>query len=605
MGINADKAKKAAEQEAQAEAHSSPKKTIKVLRKDSENVPQQQSEARNSRKSGGSKKHSKNNSRPISKKNSINIDNLEEPMSPRKLNRPGSIDTKNSKAKSTVFDTEPTSAKHKSLQKQLDQGLDEEMMEVPRKTSHKFKQVYDGLTDGGNKDYPSLDYNVSEQARNQANQTINLVISGHVDSGKSTLLGCVMSQLKEINAHQLKKLEKEAKGQNASKTGNSFAWVADSLEYERTHGITVDVNEKRISYNNKNVVFLDTPGHKDFVPKMISGAGQAEFAILVIDGNRNNFEAGMDARGQTREHVHLLNSLGVRKLIIAINKMDQVGWDKQNYDAIVAKLNLFLDSSVLKNLEHWQFIPISALSGHNIVSSPHKTAPASNWYVGPTLVQLFDNLESRCLDNLRKPFRLLIKECYMSTGHTKKGFLMQGRIEGGAVKKGDKLQIKPANVNITVKDLYIDDRKTDKALVGELIEVIATIANDDIDQIRPGMVLSSVQFSCPVAKKFVCEIITYDITIPILSGSRAIFYVGSNKQEGAITRLVEQIDPKTGEFIKKRPRVLNSNMAAIVEVNLENPICLETYSNFQSLGRMQIRDKGETLAVGTIREISY
>lgn len=173
-------------------------------------------------------------------------------------------------------------------------------------------------------------------------------------------------------------------------------------------------------------MFLDTPGHKDFVPKMISGAAQAEFAILLIDGIPTAFESGIGESGQTREHVQLLNALGVRKVIIAVNKMDVSGWDRENYEYIVAKTSAWMDSQNFKNIESRQFIPIAALAGHNITSSPHKDAPGSNWWQGPCLVQVFDNLESKCLEDLRKPFRLLIGNCYSSTGHTKKGFLIAG-----------------------------------------------------------------------------------------------------------------------------------------------------------------------------------
>ena len=159
---------------------------------------------------------------------------------------------------------------------------------------------------------------------------------------------------------------------------------------------------------------------------MISGAAQAEFAILLIDGIPTAFESGMCESGQTREHVQLLNALGVRKVIIAVNKMDVSGWDRENYEYIVKKTSDWMDSQNFKNIESRQFIPIAALAGQNITKSPHKDAPGSNWWQGPCLVQVFDNLESKCLEDLRKPFRLLIGNCYSSTGHTKKGFLIGG-----------------------------------------------------------------------------------------------------------------------------------------------------------------------------------
>ena len=159
----------------------------------------------------------------------------------------------------------------------------------------------------------------------------------------------------------------------------------------------MDVNEKRIRYNGKQVVFLDTPGHKDYVPKMMSGASVAEFAILMLDGIKNNFLAGFDVRGQTKEHTQLLNSLGVRKLLCCVNKMDDIDWNEDDYRFVEQTMTRFIESQNLKNIESFQFIPIAALPGHNLTVSPHKSAPKSKWWKGDTLVQMFDNLESKSL----------------------------------------------------------------------------------------------------------------------------------------------------------------------------------------------------------------
>ena len=289
------------------------------------------------------------------------------------------------------------SAKGNSLTRKIsrDEG---QMIEQPRKTSEKFKAVYDAVTEGGNKPYPAIDYKVTEKQQKEATQTINVVLSGHVDSGKSTLLGSIMSNVKEVSDKDLRKIEKDARaGGKLSKTVNKFAMIADSLGYEREKGITVDVNEKRITYKNKQVVFQDTPGHKDFVPKMISGASQAEFAILMLDGIKTNFLAGIDNRGQTKEHTQLLNSLGVRKLLCCVNKMDENNWNEEDYHFVVERFTNFINSQNFKNIESFQFIPIAALHGHNITKSPHTAAPNSFWWKGYSLVQMFDDLESKSL----------------------------------------------------------------------------------------------------------------------------------------------------------------------------------------------------------------
>jgi len=186
---------------------------------------------------------------------------------------------------------------------------------------------------------------------------------------------------------------------------------------------------------------------------MISGASQAEFAILMLDGIKTNFLAGIDNRGQTKEHTQLLNSLGVRKLLCCVNKMDENNWNEEDYHFVVERFTNFINSQNFKNIESFQFIPIAALHGHNITKSPHTAAPNSFWWKGYSLVQMFDDLESKSLENISKPFRLNISTYYYSTGYNKKGYLIGGRIEGGVIKIKDKLVVKPSGAVVTVKEI--------------------------------------------------------------------------------------------------------------------------------------------------------
>lgn len=236
--------------------------------------------------------------------------------------------------------------------------------------------------------------------------------------------------------------------------------------------------------------------------------------------------------------------------------MDEVDWDQGSYDYIVNRMQNFLDDQCLENIEVYHFLPISGLQGQNILKSPKDEEPRSAWYTGPALFGLLDQLESKTQEFANKPFRLLISHCFTSTEHGKKGFLIAGRIEGGVAKKGDKLVIKPPNVNISIKDIYIDDCKKDAAIAGELVEFIINFekTEKEMDNIKPGQVLSSHSFQVPLGKKFVCNIITYALNIPILTGTRCSFFVGSSISEGLISKLLEIRDPKTGEVIKKNPR---------------------------------------------------
>lgn len=270
---------------------------------------------------------------------------------------------------------------------------------------------------------------------------LNLVVVGHVDSGKSTLMGHLLYELGSVSKKAMHKYETESR--KIGKQSFAYAWVLDETEEERDRGITMDVGQSRFETPGRAVTLLDAPGHRDFIPNMISGAYQADVAILVVNATTGEFEAGFDAGGQTREHALLVRSLGVSQLAVAVNKLDTVKWSEERFQEVRAKLKAFLKTVGFRDADV-AYVPCSGFTGDNLV----KASAHLPWHQGPTLVQAIDAFKppQRLVE---KPFRLSVSDVYKA--QSANGFVVAGRIESGFVQKDDKALISPANELVSVK----------------------------------------------------------------------------------------------------------------------------------------------------------
>lgn len=271
---------------------------------------------------------------------------------------------------------------------------------------------------------------------------LNLVIVGHVDAGKSTIMGHLLSLMGNVSKKNMHKFETESK--KVGKSSFMFAWVLDETEEERNRGITIDIGQYRFETDKHIVNILDAPGHRDFIPNMITGATKADVAILVIDASNGEFESGFDAGGQTQEHILILRSFGITQIAIAINKMDNVNFNCQRYEEICEKMRKFLKQVGFKE-NSIEYIPCSGMSGDNLVklSSNEKF----NWYNGQTLIEIIDKFSpnSRPID---KPFKMSISDIFK--GQTS-GIYLYGKIDYGFVETNQKLLILPNNDFCTIK----------------------------------------------------------------------------------------------------------------------------------------------------------
>ncbi|XP_077275179.1 translation elongation factor EF-1alpha (GTPase) HBS1 isoform X1 [Temnothorax americanus] len=432
---------------------------------------------------------------------------------------------------------------------------------------------------------------IYKSKRGDSKEQLYLVVVGHVDAGKSTLLGRLLCDLGQVPQRLIHKYQQESK--KIGKQSFAYAWVLDETGEERERGITMDIGHSKFETDTKSITLLDAPGHKDFIPNMISGATQADVALLVVDATRGEFETGFDSGGQTREHALLLRSLGVSQLAVVVNKLDTVNWSKDRFNEIVDKMSVFLKQAGFKDTI--TFVPCSGLSGENIVTKPKEQL--SNWYTGPTLVNVIDNF--KCPErSISKPFRFSINDIFKGTGS---GFCVSGHVETGMVSLGDKVLILPQNEIAVVKGLQSDEISTANAFAGD--HVALTLAGIEQQNVGIGDIICNLQNPVPVTTCFQAHVVIFAIAKPITKGLPVVMHQQSLVQPAVITKLIAQLHRSTGDVIKKKPRCLPKNSSAIIEVATQTPVCMELYKDIKQLGRVMLRLEGTTIAAGLITKI--
>ncbi|XP_034681216.1 HBS1-like protein isoform X3 [Vitis riparia] len=424
---------------------------------------------------------------------------------------------------------------------------------------------------------------------------LNLAIVGHVDSGKSTLSGRLLHLLGRISQKEMHKYEKEAKLQG--KGSFAYAWALDESTEERERGITMTVAVAYFDSKKYHVVVLDSPGHKDFVPNMISGATQADSAILVIDASIGAFEAGVDSTGgQTREHAQLIRSFGVDQIIVAVNKMDAVEYSKERFDFIKMQLGTFLRSCGFKD-SSVSWIPLSAMENQNLVEAA-SDARLSSWYRGPYLLDAIDSLQPPTRD-FSKP--LLMPICDVIKTSSSGQVSACGKLEAGALRSGFKVLVMPSGDVATVRSLERDSQTCAIARAGDNVAVC--LQGIDGSNVMAGGVLCHPDFPVAVATRLELKVLVLDIKTPILMGSQLEFHTHHSKEAATIVKILSLLDPKTGKVTKTAPRCVTAKQSAVLEVALSGAVCVEEFSNCRALGRAFLRAMGRTLAVGIVTRV--
>ena len=412
---------------------------------------------------------------------------------------------------------------------------------------------------------------------------LNLAIIGHIDHGKSTLTGRLMYDTGAVPPHIIEKYREEAKAKG--KESFVFAWVMDSLKEERDRGITIDVAHQRFDTAKYYFTVVDCPGHRDFVKNMITGASQADAAILVCavkDG----------VQSQTKEHIFLARTLGITQLIIAMNKMDEVNYDKARFDVVKADLSALLKMVGYKP-EEMLFIPTSAFKGDNLAKPSENT----KWYTGPTLLAALDTLKMPEKPTTL-PLRIPVQDAYTISGI---GTVPVGRVETGVMKPGDKIIFMPAKAVGEVKSIEMHHQEIKEAVPGDNIGW--NVRGVEKKDIRRGDVCGSVAKPPTVADEFTAQIVVLQHPSAITIGYTPVLHCHTAQVAGTITAILKKLDPKTGQVAAENPDFIKAGDAAVVVIKPAKPLCIEKVKEIPQLGRFAIRDMGMTIAAGMVQDI--
>jgi len=412
----------------------------------------------------------------------------------------------------------------------------------------------------------------------------NLAMIGHVDHGKSTLVGRLLYETGSVPDHVIEQYREEA--EEKGKGGFEFAYVMDNLAEERERGLTIDIAHQEFDTDHYYFTIVDTPGHRDFVKNMITGASQADNAVLVV-------AADDGVAPQTREHVFLARTLGINELIVAVNKMDLVDYDEARYRAVVEEVRALLDQ-VRFSTEDASFIPISAFEGDNVAERSANTP----WYDGRTVLEALNDLPEP-EPPTDAPLRLPIQDVYTISGV---GTVPVGRVETGVMRPGDDVVFEPSDVGGEVRSIEMHHEEVPEAGPGDNVGFnVRGVGKDDI---RRGDVCGSAEDQPTVAETFTAQIVVMQHPSVITPGYTPVFHAHTAQVACTIEAIDRKIDPATGEVAEEHPDFIQSGDAAVVTVRPQRPLAIEPSSEIPELGSFAIRDMGQTVAAGRVLEVT-
>ncbi|KAI0092052.1 eukaryotic polypeptide chain release factor 3 [Irpex rosettiformis] len=423
---------------------------------------------------------------------------------------------------------------------------------------------------------------------------LNIVFIGHVDAGKSTMGGNLLYLTGMVDKRTMEKYEREAK--EAGRESWYLSWALDSTPQERAKGKTVEVGRAYFETETRRYTILDAPGHKTFVPSMISGAAQADVAILVISARKGEFETGFEKGGQTREHIMLVKTAGVNKIIVVINKMDDltVEWQKSRYDEIKDKLTPFIRAAGFNPKTDVIFIPVSAYTGANLKDSVSKSV--CPWWDGPSLLGRLNSMPM--VDRkLNGPLMIPVSEKYKDMGT-----IIVGKIESGLLHKGDTLLLMPNKDEVEVSTIYNEmEDEVDQALCGDNVRI--RLRGVDDEDISPGFVLTSPNKPIHAVRQFEAQLAILEHKNIICAGYSAVMHCHTMGEEVTLVALLHYFDKATGRKSKRPPQFAKRGQKIVALIETTQPVCVEKFSDYPQLGRFTLRDEGRTVAIGKITKL--
>jgi len=435
---------------------------------------------------------------------------------------------------------------------------------------------------------------------------INIVVIGHVDSGKSTTTGHLIYKCGGIDKRTIEKFEKEA--QEMGKGSFKYAWVLDKLKAERERGITIDIALWKFETDKYYVTIIDAPGHRDFIKNMITGTSQADCGVLIIASGTGEFEAGISKNGQTREHALLAYTLGVKQLIVGVNKMDNTEppYSENRFNEIKKEVQSYI-KKVGYNPVTVPFVPISGWHGDNMLEQSEKMKWYKGWEIerpgnnnasGKTLLNALDAIlpPARPHD---KPLRLPLQDVYKIGGI---GTVPVGRVETGIIKPGMVVTFAPGMLTTEVKSVEMHHESLPEALPGD--NVGFNVKNVSVKDIKRGNVASdSKNKPASACQSFDAQVIVLNHPGQICNGYSPVLDCHTAHIACRFQEIKEKVDRRSGKVMETNPKFIKSGDAGIVTLIPSKPMCVEAFSQFPPLGRFAVRDMRQTVAVGVIKEV--
>jgi elongation factor 1-alpha len=434
---------------------------------------------------------------------------------------------------------------------------------------------------------------------------VNIVVIGHVDSGKSTTTGHLIYKCGGIDKRTIEKFEKEA--QEMGKGSFKYAWVLDKLKAERERGITIDIALWKFETAKYYITIIDAPGHRDFIKNMITGTSQADCAVLVVACGTGEFEAGISKNGQTREHALLAFTLGVKQMIVACNKMDttEPPYSEARFTEVQTEVSAFI-KKVGYNPKAVVFVPVSGWHGDNMLEASPNMPWFKGWSIerkegkatGMTLLEALDTIlpPSRPTD---KALRLPLQDVYKIGGI---GTVPVGRVETGVLKPGMVCTFAPQGLTTEVKSVEMHHESLPEAVPGD--NVGFNVKNVSVKELKRGNVCGDSKNDPPKgAKSFTAQVIIISHPGQIAAGYTPVLDCHTSHIACKFAELKEKIDKRSGKKLEENPKFLKTGDAGIVELIPSKPMCCESFSEYPPLGRFAVRDMRQTVAVGVIKGV--
>ena len=416
---------------------------------------------------------------------------------------------------------------------------------------------------------------------------MNVVFVGHVDHGKSTCVGRLFFDGGAVSEQEMKKFKEEA--EKHGKAGFEFAYVMDNLKEERERGVTINLSYKKLMTQNFEVTIIDAPGHKDFVKNMITGASQADSAFLVVSANGG-------VQPQTKEHVWLLRTMGVKALAVLVNKMDAVDYAEDKFKKVVEDVSVVIKQAGY-NPDEVPFIAGSALVGDNVANKSEKMA----WYKGPTVLEQIDKFPAPEKPT-GLPMRMPIQDVYDITGI---GTVPVGKIETGVMKVGQKVIVLPgrSGTGITgeVRSIEAHHEQLKEGEAGDNVGInIRGVGKKDMAR---GDVICDAGNPAKIVEEFEAQVAVINHPTVIAKGYTPVFHVHTAQVPCQFVELKAKLDPATGQVAQENPDFLKNGDVAIVKIKPIGNLVLESVVDNPYMARFAIRDAGVTVAAGVCKSL--